>query len=321
MATNVLGLKTFAASDPVDYNEINDNYNKIDSGVKTALQGRAAHNWLDNSDMTNAINQRGASSYTGQVYGIDRWYGRAAAQTVSVRSADVTVTATGTSYAGIKQKVHGMPRLAGKTVTFAARLYANVVPELVLFDSSEQSLAVKMGTAGATQTIILTYDVPSDATADSVVPTILLRTSASGDYMRIVWAALYEGAYTADTLPAYQPKGYAAELAECQRHFWRCNNTWFAEGSGYAFSNTEYRVSIILPQMMRVTPTMISSTGNTTSYGIKIHTGAGANLTPTAVSLSMKNNRIALTLTGTFTNGELGVIRLENYYLDFSADL
>lgn len=176
-------------------------------------------NWLDNSDMTNAVNQRGASSYTGQLYGIDRWRGRAVAQTVSVRSADVTVTATGTSYAGIKQKVHGMPRLAGKTVTFAARLYANVVPELVLFDSSEQSLAVKMGTAGATQTLVLTYAVPADATADSVVPTILIRTSASGDYMRIVWAALYEGAYTTETLPPYTPKGYAAELAECRRYY------------------------------------------------------------------------------------------------------
>ena len=219
MATTVLGLKTFAASDPVDYNEINDNYTKIDNGVKTALQARAPHNWLDNSDMTNVINQRGASSYTGQVYGIDRWRGRAVAQTVSVRSADVTVTATGTSYVGIKQKVDGMPRLAGKTVTFAARLYANVVPELVLFDSSEQSLAVKLGTAGATQTLILTYAVPTDATADSVVPTILIRTSASGDYMRIVWAALYEGAYTADTLPAYQPKGFAEELAECRRYY------------------------------------------------------------------------------------------------------
>ena len=74
MATTVLGLKTFTASDPVDYNEINDNYNKIDSGVKTALQGRAAHNWLDNSDFTNPVNQRNSAYYTnGNEYSIDRW--------------------------------------------------------------------------------------------------------------------------------------------------------------------------------------------------------------------------------------------------------
>lgn len=33
------------------------------------------------------------------------------------------------------------------------------------------------------------------------------------------WAALYEGEYTAETLPEYRPKGYAAELAECQRYY------------------------------------------------------------------------------------------------------
>ena len=38
----------------------------------------------------------------------------------------------------------------------------------------------------------------------------------AGEY---VWAALYEGSYTADTLPPYVPKGYAAELAECQRYY------------------------------------------------------------------------------------------------------
>lgn len=41
----------------------------------------------------------------------------------------------------------------------------------------------------------------------------------------IKWAALYEGEYTAETLPEYQPKGYGAELAECQRYFLRLNKT------------------------------------------------------------------------------------------------
>lgn len=35
----------------------------------------------------------------------------------------------------------------------------------------------------------------------------------------IKWAALYEGSYTADTLPPYVPKGYAAELAECRLYY------------------------------------------------------------------------------------------------------
>ena len=34
-----------------------------------------------------------------------------------------------------------------------------------------------------------------------------------------IWAAIYEGTYTADTLPPYVPKGYGAELLECQRYY------------------------------------------------------------------------------------------------------
>lgn len=50
--------------------------------------------------------------------------------------------------------------------------------------------------------------------------------STSKDMMNVsipagewLWACMYEGSYTADTLPPYVPKGYAAELAECKRYF------------------------------------------------------------------------------------------------------
>lgn len=48
--------------------------------------------------------------------------------------------------------------------------------------------------------------------------------SLSARYVNIpvgswAWAALYEGEYTAETLPEYQPKGYAAELMECKRYY------------------------------------------------------------------------------------------------------
>ena len=305
MATTVLGLKTFTASDPVDYNEINDNYNKIDNGVKTAFQGMAAHNLLDNSDFTNPVNQRGQTSYSSQwAYIIDRWY---------LPGSTVPVT-VGEGYVSFNVA----DQFIGKSITNGYYTLAVKLLDGRIFVGSSYYTAGVSSTMLANNGVVDGY-LMGDAGSGNH-PRLRIQT-VSGEALSFVWAALYEGTYTADTLPAYQPKGYAAELAACQRYFWRCNNTWFAEGSGYAFSNTEYRVSIILPQMMRVTPTMISSTGNTTSYDIKIHTASGANLTPTAVSLSMKNNRIALTLTGTFTNGELGVLRMENDYLDFSADL
>lgn len=41
--------------------------------------------------------------------------------------------------------------------------------------------------------------------------------TSSGGVLK--WAALYGGVYTETTKPEYQPKGYGAELAECQRYY------------------------------------------------------------------------------------------------------
>lgn len=269
-----------------------DHLNHMENGIVAAQNPR---NLLDNSDFTNPVNQRGAASYSGVCYTIDRWRSWGESMQINVSNGGIIV-----SGGALYQYV-----LCEPSKTYTAAIY--------LSDG----------------TIICSSGVPSEngigdyntLWVDRSDDNLMFRIGFDAIEHKYVWAALYEGAYDASTLPPYIPKGYAAELAECHRYFWRCNNTWFSEGIGYAFSDTQYRVSIVLPQMMRVTPTMISSTGNTTSYGIKIHTAGGANITPTAVTLSMKNNRIALTLAGTFTNGELGVLRLENDYLDFSADL
>lgn len=37
----------------------------------------------------------------------------------------------------------------------------------------------------------------------------------------IIWAAVYVGTYTTNTLPEYQVKGYVAELSACQRFLQR----------------------------------------------------------------------------------------------------
>lgn len=73
------------------------------------------------------------------------------------------------------------------------------------------------------------------------------------------WAALYEGEYTAETLPPYVPKGYAAELAECQRYFVAIKafpgySTPICEG--YMANTNTGRALIHLPVPMRATPSL-----------------------------------------------------------------
>lgn len=70
----------------------------------------------------------------------------------------------------------------------------------------------------------------------------------------IKWAALYTTEYAADTLPPYMPKGYAAELAECLRYYWRLYFTGAPTlGAGWSYGKNT-RISLTLPMPMKKTP-------------------------------------------------------------------
>ena len=66
----------------------------------------------------------------------------------------------------------------------------------------------------------------------------------------IKWAALYEGTYTEANRPEYQPKGYAAELAECRRYYL---NGAFAVTIGALYGDSKCIFSICIDEM-RVIP-------------------------------------------------------------------
>ena len=77
----------------------------------------------------------------------------------------------------------------------------------------------------------------------------------AGNTIPIEWVALYEGEYTADTLPEYQPKGYGVELTECMRYFQTIKSAgsgYFTPiGFGWGTSATVGRCAIPLPAPMR----------------------------------------------------------------------
>ena len=248
MATTVLWLKTFTASDPVDYNEINDNYVKIDNGVKTAMQGRAAHNLLDNSNFRNPVNQRGKTSWADwNNYTVDRWIFRnTKVQEASIGTSGMSIT-TGSSEIYFEQPIEKsvMQRYIGKTLT-------------LVFSTNEGLLIKKWtvvdGSYGRESigNFQLTIGCMTNGWIDLVVP--------ANKTVNIYWAALYEGSYDASTLPAYQPKGYAAELAECQRYY---ENSWFGvkktdtqEYFAHIWSAQQADARIEFKQQKRISPTI-----------------------------------------------------------------
>ena len=74
--------------------------------------------------------------------------------------------------------------------------------------------------------------------------------STGNNWIGVKWAALYEGTYTADTLPPYVPKGYAAELAECQRYFQLLNEATVRTGGSASAGQLFFE----LPIPMRTMP-------------------------------------------------------------------
>lgn len=102
----------------------------------------------------------------------------------------------------------------------------------------------------------------------------------------IKWAALYEGSYTAETMPPYVPKGYVAELENCRRYFERIGST-FSEQIGnvvYVASGAKSFVCSLQCSRKRIQhPTAIISGAE--NYRLLLKDGTNAN-TYSASSIS-----------------------------------
>lgn len=259
MATNVLGLHTFTASEPWDFNIVNDNSLKIDNGVKTAMQGRAAHNLLDNSDFRTPVNQRGATSYSGAVYGVDRWMMGHSAMAMQINSGYITVTNADSTWRSLLQRFSKGIITMGKTYT-AALAFADgtILSGNAVIQDGIETRVDNMSMSGVgifINCVNAGYDY-------------LNISMAGGSSRNLVWAALYEGTYTADTLPAYVPKGYAAELAACLRYCKKLSAYGMYRASIINANTIEIMIPLSVP--MRIKPSIASGTMQiwTTASGV-----------------------------------------------------
>lgn len=153
----------------------------------------APRNLLDNSDFRNPVNQRGQTSYSGSVYTIDRW--RTWDSTASVTLNDGYLTHN----EALCQYIPGLDK--DKIYTLAFQEISGEVH--VMSGKPSDGLTVWPG-------MNLFYDTTLG---------VCVRFWMSEGRNTKVWAALYEGEYSIDTLPGYQPKGYSVELDECRRYY------------------------------------------------------------------------------------------------------
>ena len=210
--------------------------------VDTSLRKAAPRNLLDNSDFRNPVNQRGQSSYNLSAWGgycIDRWAAYNASANITIGSGGLTLSG------GIHQPISSdvVSMYNGKVLTLAVKIAGTVyccsgeVNQNGEWNSSARSDTPYGNITFETENNNMMFVIIDNSTTPSVVE----------------WAALYEGEYTAETLPEYQPKGHGAELAECQRYYYRRN--FFCVLHPANKSNlSEYRGEITFPVEMRTNP-------------------------------------------------------------------
>ena len=272
------------------------------------------YNLLDNSDFVHPIAQAGVNGAHGATgYAVDRW-NRTNGATVSQAADGLKIVSDKTSWtAGIQQRIEA--KRFADVMTFAVRGVFPVACRLFVYIGSGTTnfgVAYFQGDA-AERTLVLKLTKPDGLTGDEVVNVYISPdTGSTGTAAAVRWAALYEGEYTAETLPPYVPKGYAAELAECLRYYRKikANAQTFA---GYAANGVAY--AVIPLQTMRIAPTV---TG-----GGKFYYTLGSAQGTTAETATAHNTnaaraivKCAVSVTGICT----GVITPQGD-IDISADL
>ena len=276
--------------------------------------GACVYNLLDNSDFAYPIAQAGVNGAHGATgYAVDRWM-RTSGATVSQAADGLKIVSDKTSWtAGIQQRIEA--KRFADVMTFAVRGVFPVACRLFVYIGSGTT---NFGTAyfqgdAAERTLVLKLTKPDGLTGDEVVNVYISPdTGSTGTAAVVRWAALYEGEYTAETLPPYVPKGYAAELAECLRYYRKikADTQTFV---GYAASGVAY--AFIPLQTMRIKPSLVPSgkfyytLGNTQRTTTATATAHSANVNRAIIKCAITETGI---LTGTISpQGDI----------DISADL
>ena len=273
------------------------------------------YNLLDNSDFVHPIAQAGVNGAHGATgYAVDRWM-RTSGATVSQAANGLKIVSDKTSWtAGIQQKIEAkrfadvMTLAVHGIFPVACRLWAYIGSGTVNFGDPGYFQG-----APAERTLVLKLTKPSGLTGDEVVNIYISPdTGSTGTAAIVQWAALYEGEYTAETLPPYVPKGYAAELAECLRYYRKikANNETF---SGYAANGVAY--AFIPLQTMRIAPTVTG--GGKFYYTLGSLQGTTTEM---ATAHNTNANRVVVKCAVSVTGICTGVITPQGD-IDISADL
>ena len=220
-------------------------YDSQKLGGKSPKYYLTPQNLLDNSDFRNPVNQRGATTSGAFTYFIDRWI---------TGSAGCTLSENGIS---LVPKCWLHQRIAKET--FDTYLSNGFTFCCETSDGTVLTLNAVAGSGSGAINGVHLY-VANDYLDIGGYYEFRIVTDVNTT-CTVKWAALYEGSYTAETLPPYVPKPYVVELAECQRYYVRLKSGNAFYGFGSSSGSSAY-LYYDLPQQMRIANPSASSSGS-----------------------------------------------------------
>lgn len=187
-----------------------------DGSTQFLSSNKPLNNLLDNSDFTNPVNQRSNTSYSlDSGYTIDRWTLKWSGANCTLQVANGYISLSRpTNAAYLFQLMPNASAMLGKTYTITAKMKGNGY--IGWIDSEQRVQCTSIQTTDWTNGI-LTF-TPESAASDVGGAAAEIGCS-NNSTVSVEWIALYEGSYTADTLPPYTPKGFATEMRECRRYY------------------------------------------------------------------------------------------------------
>lgn len=282
-------------------------------------------NLLDNSywkEPSRIINQRGQTSYTTSGYSIDRWT-NTSGMSVNILDGYLRLENTSESRKGFAQKIEPGKILSGKPYTFAVctadgRVYMlSVAAPISAEGSTVASAKAYIEDRAEIVFVVSRADMDGDDIAESELYSLIINVNA-GKTLDLVWAAIYEGEYTADSLPQYVPKSQTSELLECLRYFWKVGRVG---GTGYVYSASTAYVILTTPVYMRIAPSAKASSDLT--FTVRTD-GKKYTLTELGSNLIRQENQLRISMiatdSGLSANQSLNVLK-DSGTLEFSADL
>lgn len=177
----------------------------------SVLQCAVAVNLLDNANFRHPINQRGVVSFSNG-YGIDRW--RASSNMMANLAGDsdgghivLVCPASASARNSITQYLdEAMTPAAGTLVTVA---YQDVSGNIRM-ETTTMPATGSVQLFSSTGVGVNLYSAEENARLSIMVPP--------GEAISLRWIALYEGEYTADTLPLFRAEKPSVTLMECMRY-------------------------------------------------------------------------------------------------------